>query len=142
MPKFCLNAFTNCSDPSREMEFNQWYSHTHLPDLSKTSGFVTARRFTNPAAGAEQARYWAQYEFEHDNPAECTFEFLTLALGAYAAGRHIDCITSAQAGPGGLWQFVDPQRFTALDENVMNYPKEPSTEITQAINSFQNKVML
>lgn len=140
MPKFCLNAFTNCTDPSRDREFNQWYSHTHLPDLSQTSGFLKARRFVNDSSSDNHARYWAQYEFDHDSPADCTFEFLSLALQAYRAGRHIDCIASAQLGPGGLWQIIDPQSVSALNEDKMNYPKEPSVEIMQAIEAFKQRL--
>ena len=37
-PQGLLLALTNCTDPSKEEEFNAWYNHMHVPD-------VTAQQF-------------------------------------------------------------------------------------------------
>lgn len=58
------------SDPEREDEFNQWYSHTHLPELRAVPGFVSARRYRvhDARAGAPSAHpYLAIYEIEADD---------------------------------------------------------------------------
>ena len=34
MPTATYLVFTNCTDPARDEEFNRWYTHTHVPDLS------------------------------------------------------------------------------------------------------------
>lgn len=137
MPIHCLNAFTSCSDPAREDEFNRWYSHTHLPDLSAAKGFLRARRFVNRGAGQGEARYWAQYEFETDDPGCCVISFLKCALTAYETGRHIDCIESHPAARGAMWELIDLAALTALDESQMNYPKTPPQDIGEAIATMQ-----
>ena len=139
MVKFCLNVFTNCTDPTRELEFNRWYTHTHLPDLSKTKGFVTARRFTNPASDALSAKFYAQYEFDTNDPPATIIDFLDQALAAYASGRHIDCIEDSSAGSGVLWIAIEPDNLEPLDESSMNYPKEPTEQLTCAIREMKNK---
>ncbi|MGB0907439.1 MAG: hypothetical protein ACPGVT_08095 [Maricaulaceae bacterium] len=137
MPIHCLNAFTSCSDPAREDEFNRWYSHTHLPDLAAAKGFLRARRFVNKGAGAGQARYWAQYEFETDDPAASVASFLGCALTAYETGRHIDCIESHPPAGGAMWELIEPNALTPLDEAKMDYPKTPPKEIGDAIAAMQ-----
>ena len=134
MPKVCFNVFTNCTDADREDEFNRWYSHTHLPDLRQTFGFRTARRFVNAQASPDDAKYWAQYEFEADTPFDALLSLLDNAMTAYRTGRHIDCIKEATPNLSGvLWQEIDPDSLTPLDETKMNYPTEPPEEIATAI---------
>lgn len=139
MPKFCLNVFTNCADPERHEEFNAWYSLIHLPDLSKAEGFVTARRFINSNAGPDSARYYAQYEFEHSEPGKAVLSFLEAALDAYKAGRHIDCISESQAGPGALWEEVNAANLINIDVKNLNYPRKPTDSILSAINAMKEK---
>lgn len=139
MVKICLNVFTNCTDSARELEFNRWYSHTHLPDLSKAMGFRTARRFTNPVADETSAKFYAQYEFQTDDPAKTIVDFLDQALEAYAAGRHIDCIEESVAGSGAMWIEIDRDSLVPLDETVMNYPTEPAERLLLAINAMKEK---
>ncbi len=70
MPKGVFLVLTNCTDPNREEEFNRWYSHTHLPDLSKAKGLVQARRFVNLLPEMGPAKYLAIYEFDSDDIKE------------------------------------------------------------------------
>jgi len=53
MARYILVVESNCADPAREAEFNEWYDKTHLPDILETPGFVRATRYENtePAAG-------------------------------------------------------------------------------------------
>jgi len=139
MPKFCLNVFTNCDDPERHDEFNAWYSRVHLPDLSKSDGFVTARRFINRGSGPNDARYYAQYEFDHVEPGRAVLSFLETALKAYKSGRHIDCIVDSEAGPGTLWEEINIDDLIEIDERRMGYPKEPSDGILNAIKAMQDR---
>ena len=115
--------FSNCTDSSREEEFNRWYSHTHLPDLSKAEGFVAARRFRNALPNRGSARYMAVYEFESENPEKVLHGLTLLALEAFDKGRHIDCIEGCSAGNtplGGQWIEIDPQSLEPLVEH--HYP--------------------
>ena len=67
MAKGIWVVFTNCADQSRHEEFNSWYSHTHLPDLSASRGFVRARRYANAYPDEGPSQYLALYEFEDED---------------------------------------------------------------------------
>jgi len=139
MPKFCLNVFTNCTDPSRHAEFNSWYTHTHLPDLSRASGFVRARRFVNRQASPVHARYYAQYEFDTDDHGAAVISFLECAEAAYREGRHIDCITDSVAASGAIWEEIDPEKLVPIDEAAMDYPVEPPESVAAGIKAMIEK---
>ncbi len=115
--------FSNCTDPSREEEFNCWYSHTHLPDLSKAHGFISARRFVNALPNRSAAKYMAVYEFEATSAEVVLRDLTELALQAFDLGRHIDCIEGVPAGNsplGGQWCEIDPNSLRPLTSH--QYP--------------------
>jgi len=117
MPRILQILFSRCSDPAREVEFNRWYTHTHLPDLSAAPGFISARRFANALPGPGDAPYMAIYEVEARNAACALRDLTQLALEAFEAGRHIDCIEGVPAGTsstGGQWQEIDPSTLDPL----------------------------
>jgi hypothetical protein len=62
--KWLLVVETNCTDPSKEKEFNQWYNKTHIPDLLSTPGILSATRYENPSPGEKQGKYVALYDVE------------------------------------------------------------------------------
>ena len=64
MPKGVFVVYSNCTEASRDEEFNRWYTHTHLPDLSKTKGLVKVRRFRNLRSFQGPSQYLTIYEFE------------------------------------------------------------------------------
>ncbi len=115
-------VFTNCTDPAREEEFNRWYTHTHVPDLSRARGFVRARRFVKPDSGPGEAKYLCQYEFDSDDPGQSIRDLLRLAMRAFEMGRHIDCIEGAP--PPGLatspFIEIDPSTLEPLEK--LDYP--------------------
>lgn len=55
----------------REAEFNAWYTNTHILDLLKCPGVITAQRFKAVEAQSPNAaqRYLARYEVETDDLA-------------------------------------------------------------------------
>lgn len=71
--KFKLLGFTKPAE-GREDEYNQWYSETHLPDLLKIPGIVTAQRFrlskTQKPADAQPWKYLAIYDCDADDPQQ------------------------------------------------------------------------
>jgi hypothetical protein len=67
MDKWLLIIGTNCSDPEREKEFNDWYDNTHLPDVLETPGFLGATRYENTEPAEGQAKFLALYEIETDD---------------------------------------------------------------------------
>ena len=46
-------------DPEHEVPFNDWYEHTHFPDLLACPGWLSAKRFVSIGDGP---RYAAVYE--------------------------------------------------------------------------------
>jgi len=68
MARAIVLVFTNCADPAREQEFNEWYDNTHVPDILETPGFVGATRYElvgDPGPG--QGKYLAIYQVETDD---------------------------------------------------------------------------
>jgi hypothetical protein len=56
-------------EPGTEDEFNEWYTNTHLNEITRLDGFVGARRYELAALEPEQdgiQRYLAIYEIEGD----------------------------------------------------------------------------
>ena len=67
MDKWILTVGTNCSDPEKEKEFNDWYDKIHLPDVLETPGFIGATRYENPDPQEGEAKFLAIYEIETDD---------------------------------------------------------------------------
>ncbi len=77
MAKWLLVIQSNCSDSSREDDFNRWYNDIHVPDVLKFPGFTSAARYEqvfipgtlcdkdHPTAA--KAKYLAMYEIEADD---------------------------------------------------------------------------
>jgi len=61
-PNGLLLAITNCTDPSKEAEFNAWYNHMHVPDVTAPGIFRHALRFVNTDPSAPAGKYVATYE--------------------------------------------------------------------------------
>jgi len=69
-PKGLLLAITNCTDPSKEEEFNAWYNHTHVPDVTAPGIFRHALRFVNTDSSAAAGQYVATYETNWEDVAQ------------------------------------------------------------------------
>jgi len=67
MERWLLNLETNCADPSREGEFNEWYDTIHLADILETPGIVRASRYENSNPSEGQGKFLAMYEIETEN---------------------------------------------------------------------------
>jgi len=67
MERYILEVRTNCSDPEREAEYNDWYNKTHLPDVLETPGVIRATRYENTDPAEGEAKFVAIYEIETDN---------------------------------------------------------------------------
>ena len=67
MAKWLLVVYTDCIDPSREKEFNEWYDETHLPDALKIPGFVSATRYVNIDPNPGPGKFLATYEIESED---------------------------------------------------------------------------
>jgi hypothetical protein len=65
--KWLLNVETNCADPAKEKEFNEWYDKTHLADILETPGAVRASRYENANYSEGQPKFMAVYEMETED---------------------------------------------------------------------------
>lgn len=67
MQRWVAEVETNCSDPNKENEFNEWYNKVHLHDMLEVPGVLRATRYEafNPAQG--QPKFMTIYEAETDD---------------------------------------------------------------------------
>jgi len=93
MAKATVLVFTNCADPAREKEFNEWYDNTHVPDVLETPGFVGCTRYEmigDPGPG--QGKFLAVYEVESDDLPSTMAGLQQRVAQLAAQGRIIDSI--------------------------------------------------
>lgn len=67
MAKGLLVVESNCADPAREAEFNEWYDKIHLPDMLETLGFISGTRYENAQPGEGKAKFLTICEIEADD---------------------------------------------------------------------------
>ncbi|HEY96579.1 MAG TPA: hypothetical protein G4O16_00150 [Dehalococcoidia bacterium] len=71
MARYLLFAFSDCKDPAREEEFNEWYDNVHIPDILAVPGMISATRWESAhSVEGQRRKYLALYELETDNLAE------------------------------------------------------------------------
>ena len=118
MPKGIFLAYTNCVERQRDEEFNRWYTHTHLPDLLKAQGVVSARRFFNLNPGVGPSQYLALYEIESDDVQASIADIKEHARASFPKGRHVDFLT---VGALHSFQEIEPESLEPLE--VVDYPR-------------------
>ena len=100
MAKYLLMVQLDCSDPSREKEFNQWYDEIHLPDMLKVPGLIRATRFVNLNPGTnKRPKYIVLYEIETEDIVGFERTFEEFVEKARNAGRIIDFIAPERDYP-------------------------------------------
>jgi len=64
----------------RDAEYNDWYTHVHLRDITAIPGFLSAQRFRmrNPVGFDHPWKYLAIYEMESDDPDGVVEKMLSL----------------------------------------------------------------
>jgi hypothetical protein len=71
VPKGMLLVQSRPADPAREDEFNDWYTHTHIPEVCAVPGVVAAQRYKvhDPGRDGDDAGsvYVAVYEIDSDD---------------------------------------------------------------------------
>lgn len=93
MPRAVVLVFTDCADPAREKEFNEWYDSTHVPDILEAPGFVGCTRYElmgNPGPG--QGKYLAVYDVESNDLPSALAGLQQRVAQLGAQKRIIDCI--------------------------------------------------
>ena len=108
--------YVDCTDQSREYEFNRWYNKIHIPDLMQTPGILNVYRYWNtgivnaighPDINKEKktrARYLTLYRINSDDPWGL-MQKVTQEDNKKRAkqGRMIDCIQTLQVT---VWDFL------------------------------------
>ena len=105
MERWLYTVESNCADPSREKEYNDWYDKVHLPDILETPGFVRASRYENSNPGEGQGKFLAVYEIETDDIAQTMAAFTENVNRHAAQGRMSDDV---MAVGGGLYRQITP----------------------------------
>jgi hypothetical protein len=93
MAKAIVLVYTNCADPAREAEFNEWYNNTHVPDMLQAEGFVAATRYQllgEPGPG--QGKFLAVYEVEAEELGKAFAGVQKRLADVTAQGRIIDAV--------------------------------------------------
>ncbi len=69
-PTGLLVAFTSLTDQAKSAEFNYWYNHTHIPDVTEAGVFHHAVRFENTDPNSPRGRFISVYETTLGNPSQ------------------------------------------------------------------------
>jgi len=91
MTKYLLFAFSDCKDPARETEFNEWYDNMHVPDMLEIPGMISATRWVSAQSGEGQRRkYLAMYELETNDIEEFNMNVRERGMRTVKEGRFSD----------------------------------------------------
>jgi hypothetical protein len=92
MAKWLLVVYTDCADPSREAEFNEWYDKIHLPDVLEMPGIVRATRFVNSDPDAGPGKFLATYEIDSADIDQTMATLRERLAKLREAGRYSDLL--------------------------------------------------
>ncbi len=67
MENWMVAVETNCNDPARDGEFNEWYDNIHLQDVLSIPGIMRASRYEDSNAAEGRGRFLALYEIETED---------------------------------------------------------------------------
>lgn len=91
MTKYLLFAFSDCKDPKKEKEFNDWYDNMHMPDMLEVPGFIRATRWVSADKKENEIRkYLAMYELESDDLDEFNEKMRERGMWTFQQGRFSD----------------------------------------------------
>ena len=116
---------SNCTDPARDAEYNEWYNKMHIPDLTATPGVLSGQRYKNlrPQLAPDEPLYLALYTVEWEDPWALLRKVAWVDDKRRAEqGRMIDCLLARLLSswqPLGTPQFAPGKQGTArLDKDV------------------------
>ena len=97
MERWLLVAASNCSDPSREKEFNQWYDEVHVPDALETEGFISGTRYETDSPEEGIGKFLALYEIETDDIEQTKAAMVTDMVRKAEQGRMNELFNAVSA---------------------------------------------
>ena len=109
MPKGIMVVQARPVDPSREDEFNEWYTKVHLPELLDVPGFTRARRYKISPTGAdpEVREYVTVYEIDADDLHAPMAELR--ARGKAGLTHRSDSVQSDPPAVITIYELIDDQ---------------------------------
>ena len=111
MAKYLLFAFSDCKDPSREKEFNDWYNTMHLPDMLEVPGMIKASRWMSAVSKpGEYRKYLAMYELETDDIAKFDQSVRERGMRTLKEGRFSDLPTFEPPQAPRIYKQIMPTR--------------------------------
>jgi hypothetical protein len=114
MARYLLFAFSDCRDPAREQEFNDWYSNVHLPDMLEVPGMIRATRWMSAESKeGQQRKYLALYEMETDDLDKFNASVRKRAMRTMAEGRFSDLPVFDPPEIPRIYQQIMPAREAA-----------------------------
>ena len=100
MTKYLFIAQSDCSDKTREAEFNEWMDNVHVPETLKAPGIVGAARYVNiDPEGTKRPGYVNIFEIETDDINKFYAALDKISKEIEAAGRVVDTIVPEKAYP-------------------------------------------
>jgi hypothetical protein len=89
--KYILFAFSDCKDPAREKEYNDWYDNMHMPDMLQVPGFIKASRWVSADHKKDEIRkFLAMYELETDSLDNFNAKMREQGMWTFKQGRFTD----------------------------------------------------
>ena len=114
MTHYRLFAFSDCKDPAREDEYNDWYSNVHLPDMLEIPGMISATRWMSADNKENEVhKYVAIYEMETDDLDSFNAAMRERGMWTVKEGRFSDLpVFSPDNFPRIYVQIMDEKRPT------------------------------
>jgi hypothetical protein len=110
--KYLFIAQSDCGDPKREQEFNEWLDSTHIPDVLDLPGIVRAARYINTdPAGNKRPKYVAVYEIETDDINKFDQALHQRIKQLDAAGRVLNVLVPEKAYPFATTYYMQVNTF-------------------------------
>ena len=115
MTRYLLFAFSDCKDPAREVEFNDWYSNVHLPDMLEVPGMISATRWMSADNKENEVhKYLAMYELESDDLKQFNDAVRERGMRTVQEGRFSDL------------PVFSPDNFPRIYVQIMDEKRPPS----------------
>jgi len=111
MTKYLLFAFSDCKDPKREKEFNDWYDNMHMTDMMEVPGFIKATRWMSADNKKNEIRkYLALYELETDNLEEFNAKMRERGMRTMKEGRFSDLPVFDPDNVPRIYKQITPEK--------------------------------
>lgn len=112
MTRYLFFAFSDCKDPDREDEYNEWYNTKHVPDMLAIPGMIKATRWTSGEERTGQARkYLALYELETDTVEDFDNKVREATMETIKQGRFSDLPVFEPPDVPRFYYQVMPEKY-------------------------------